>query len=643
MDPSLGSVYQPLDVAKSEIRLLKVPPKDSDETFEMLTVSLDDNPSFIALSYVWGDTIDLGSITIDGQSASIPRNLEAALSCIRGLDPAPTSPQRGLLIWADAICINQKDPTERGHQVGLMAQIFRSAKCVYSWLGSKNHSLAFWAIRTLALIARRNKTEGVLVRVVFDLEWFWGPRLCRMESSEGGKELKYTAWHAVEHFLEDPYWDRVWIFQEMVLARSLLFLSPGSTTLSWNDLEDATRGLNTRVLQLRDVEMMGLHSGAWKAVGMGGWSKPARVVIARQRVAMRMPSSRRRHQVFWDITTMASEMKATKPEDYIYGLLGISGLPITPDYSPTRSLSGLYTNYVSAWLRASRHRGLHPGLNPLAFLHVAGIGLYGPSADFPSWAPNYPKNSVHGVIVPQARRHEDDLMTGSDKEPYINRDTRSICTWGVEMGSIISLFRCPKAVDRTFLEFVDSFVTRHPGYVGGMPSLQAFLQLILGEYPPDTETISEARVGRGIGFLCFLDSLDTARKHNLLRPRKFKERLAKLLFPSANLEKIDFKKKIALYVGDGDNRHITRHLNKLFSRRAFFETASGYLGTAISGFACGDILCMLNGLDVPVVLRETQDCHFTFVGTAEVPGLMYGEAADLIRTGKAVPRRFDIR
>lgn len=39
------------------------------------------------------------------------------------------------IIWIDAICINQEDRAEKGHQVQSMAKIFAKANCVIVWLG----------------------------------------------------------------------------------------------------------------------------------------------------------------------------------------------------------------------------------------------------------------------------------------------------------------------------------------------------------------------------------------------------------------------------------------------------------------------------------------------------------------------------
>jgi hypothetical protein len=39
------------------------------------------------------------------------------------------------LVWADAICIDQTNNSERGHQVNIMGEIYRTARNVVVYLG----------------------------------------------------------------------------------------------------------------------------------------------------------------------------------------------------------------------------------------------------------------------------------------------------------------------------------------------------------------------------------------------------------------------------------------------------------------------------------------------------------------------------
>ncbi len=55
-------------------------------------------------------------------------------------------------IWIDAICIDQSNDEERGHQVRLMRKIYEAAQCVSIWLG-KEDILTPHAVEAVSLIA----------------------------------------------------------------------------------------------------------------------------------------------------------------------------------------------------------------------------------------------------------------------------------------------------------------------------------------------------------------------------------------------------------------------------------------------------------------------------------------------------------
>ncbi|KAF2691459.1 heterokaryon incompatibility, partial [Lentithecium fluviatile CBS 122367] len=97
-------------------------------------VSLRNNPAYVALSYVWGDaTITPGTVSIDDHALLVTENLHAALRRLRW--HAYSKDQAPLLIWADALCINQTDQKEKERQIPLMGKIY--SKCEYTavWLG----------------------------------------------------------------------------------------------------------------------------------------------------------------------------------------------------------------------------------------------------------------------------------------------------------------------------------------------------------------------------------------------------------------------------------------------------------------------------------------------------------------------------
>ncbi|CAN9410753.1 unnamed protein product [Alternaria alternata] len=117
------------------IRVLDVQPipKDAIEgtpvNCTLRVIHLDRDPDFTALSYVWGDPEHKRSIVCDGVLFPVTENCYSALWNL-------SKKLQGLVIWVDAICINQeKTSQEKEWQIPLMGDIYTKAQQVYIWLG----------------------------------------------------------------------------------------------------------------------------------------------------------------------------------------------------------------------------------------------------------------------------------------------------------------------------------------------------------------------------------------------------------------------------------------------------------------------------------------------------------------------------
>jgi hypothetical protein len=124
--------YQPLQTTPQEFRLVLIQPGSfaSPISCTLQHAYLQDNPSFEALSYVWGDPKDTVPIFLDNHIFCVTRNLESALRHLRW-DDAPRT------FWIDAICIDQRNVRERGHQVQSMGEFYRAAERTTVWLGKE--------------------------------------------------------------------------------------------------------------------------------------------------------------------------------------------------------------------------------------------------------------------------------------------------------------------------------------------------------------------------------------------------------------------------------------------------------------------------------------------------------------------------
>jgi len=111
--------YKPLDPALKQFRLvtvksrshsaavLSVPVQDYLPVHCLLsTFSLNNAPQYQALSYTWGKPENTVSITVDLRETEVTKNLCQALIDIR-------QETEDVVLWADAICIDQKNGKEK--------------------------------------------------------------------------------------------------------------------------------------------------------------------------------------------------------------------------------------------------------------------------------------------------------------------------------------------------------------------------------------------------------------------------------------------------------------------------------------------------------------------------------------------------
>ncbi|KAF2731845.1 HET-domain-containing protein, partial [Polyplosphaeria fusca] len=98
---------------------------------ELSVIDLNDNPLFSALSYVWGVHSTTPHFVHCGASRIkvTPNCFSALVNLRKKLINEP------LVIWVDAICINQNDDAEKSHQIPLMGDIYSKATSTCIWLG----------------------------------------------------------------------------------------------------------------------------------------------------------------------------------------------------------------------------------------------------------------------------------------------------------------------------------------------------------------------------------------------------------------------------------------------------------------------------------------------------------------------------
>ncbi|KAF2821911.1 HET-domain-containing protein [Ophiobolus disseminans] len=280
-NPPLTFTHTPLDDSEQEIRLLKLHSSTSESLIhcDLEAYHIENAPPFMGLSYMWGPATPTHTIMLNHKLCIVRENLFNFLLHFRN-DAANTK-----YLWIDYICINQSSTQERNHQVRLMSQIYRTCAFVVAWLGADEYE-----VMAAEHYATTGRTE-YLQLLFFNL-----------------------------------YFERIWIIQEILLAREVRLLC-GRVWVPEAPMCDlaATTSLHcvpkAAAYLLRDRRFGSSPSSALEE-GDG-----AKLVAASQRRKVRNFS-------LASCMLRYNSNRCTDQRDTIYGLLGlVSSTNIVADYS----------------------------------------------------------------------------------------------------------------------------------------------------------------------------------------------------------------------------------------------------------------------------------------------------------------------
>ena len=122
---SNSTIYSSIKSNQHEIRLVVL---EGGQPSDLIQCSLqvrgldEVEDKFEALSYVWGDRSDPENTPFNAQLFPATKNPSAALKSPRSEDD--------LILWIDAICINQGCVKERSEQGTFMDAIYKAANTV---------------------------------------------------------------------------------------------------------------------------------------------------------------------------------------------------------------------------------------------------------------------------------------------------------------------------------------------------------------------------------------------------------------------------------------------------------------------------------------------------------------------------------
>ena len=353
-----------LNLHEKKIRLLEIHQGSSSKKFvcSLSTAILSDGPRYDALSYVWGDEYGKEPILVNELPVRITQNLEAAIRHLRRLD-------RSILLWIDALCIDQKNILERNHQVSIMGDIYRKAHEVYAWLEE--------------LDAEAGKVLSLIETLGGDLAIHWDPRLPHSISKQ-----MVSAGHLIGlcKFLRRPWWTRVWTVQEAVVPERLIFIC-GLRRV------DTSRffGFNK---SFRDHN--GACCGPFFLLQDQSLLRDLRYLMD-SLYTMEFFRSNKNNTVLWQQMSYYRTRSCKEPKDKVYGFLGWGDPNFMQDIRPDYSLPDRLV-YEEV---AGKVMGDQNGLNLLReVLPEQSLRTKSQIKDLPSWVPDWAISMPFDVIRP---------------------------------------------------------------------------------------------------------------------------------------------------------------------------------------------------------------------------------------------------
>ena len=521
-------------------------------------------PAYQALSYTWGSAdgaIDLLVNVLRGPDQFLPvtQNLECLLQHLRYVDKPRT-------LWIDAVCVNQQDVSERSKQVARMADIYSLAKEVLVWLGPEadNSTSALDTLRNIGNLVEvdiRANTMSPSSNAKYSDDFHW---------SDPTKTLfcGTEQFMPIYHLFGRPWFERLWIQQEIRLATSAIIVC-GFQTLPWLTFARASAVLWGRPI---DDEDFGDRAAPFKE----------------RRQHVNALCTGRAYSTFQDLLTMTKSCKCTDPRDRVYALLGLldENYGIVPNYE--KSITEVYQDMFVAYMKKQQ---LYLNLKLLAT-----SGIWESAQELPSWVPDWsPEKKCEPLMNQDACG-----ATGFSNAEAIVLDGNVLRVMGMEVAEIANVIRPQLDEASTLIDFI------------------AFIRAV---FPRDmlSHASAEARLDALCRVLCsdsFSESPDALSENespDLLPDRKMSKEGLRIVLQAEGGKKMMLTQDVMVYLN---------HAFIFVKRRALFSITGGEIGLGPSAAATGDVIAVVPGCPSPMVLRPV----YTAEWSVGVPAQLHGPA-----------------
>lgn len=617
--------YRPLDPQSQQIRLLRILPSTEFDaplhcSITVASLEADPPPIYQALSYVWGDLGQNAEVNIEGNDGptTIGLNLSLALRYIRHDSDI-------VVLWADALCINQEDFQERMHQVRTMGLVYSRAKEVIAWLGEGDGDTPI-AIEFLENWAMLIKISNLLeMRAKF-------PRPAIVEQIQKAviPAPGSRAYLAVFAFAENRYWSRAWICQELSLGKNVVFQC-GRVSKTLDFLLEVWEGITTVVITLSKwYEASPLEP----IIGLRASSMSRMLTLVHRLRGMKwetLPLS-----LLYDLR----HTRSTNPRDKVFALLGFVARDgpflelITPDYE--KSTEQVYSDATRYFILTEQT------LDVLNFTPLRlSIGCPPP---MPTWLPSW-------RLEGRYRRLDADefgIVRNLKKSNFVSRlvtflHDGKLSTKGFKLDVIsevfshgylpFELFGDTLDLSPAFQNFVKCIVSGP--LVRRETALSAFVRLMDYKQHPEDNGFFE----RAAFFLRYI-----YLTNKMFRSSMVDISSSSLVAAFLGVEAVQSEKERleSFVLGRGFNHaseydlHLVRY-NDLLAGCSIFRTDGGSLGMGSEGLAKGDVVCHLAAHPKPFILRPAgpnytnlKDCAVLDLDLPEVKEEMIPDMSDFV-------------
>ncbi|KAL8800448.1 MAG: hypothetical protein Q9223_007127 [Gallowayella weberi] len=583
--------------------------------------------SYRAISYCWGDPTKTFHVLCDnGQVLPITTSCAELLTHVVSRYPAD-------FFWIDQLCINQEDYVEKSAQVLLMGQIYSSTKQVIAWLGrgDAGSEKAIDYVEWLYKEIDQMKCQGIqpTLQPAMSSE----PRIRSMPA----EMLRERRWKALSCFLQNPWFERVWVMQEVIMACSSLADFAGEAVHTVISFEKRTVSFDVlaEVLNTLERDHLILNLICDRPTQDGTMEKgvdPPGLGAVRLFSAFRDRRHRNEPISLNDALSRTWHFQATDARDKLYALLGfctdVTDGRFRPDYTAR------VENVYQAWTEILLERSFEDG-RPLP---MAGIGLARSYVNLPSWVPDFSSGSYEVQVRPMTvgGRPGEAYQAGGTSEPtdiIVDRLSSSVLLKLIVVDSVEAVFQQPSTKESGrwdsiirpllltpdkpkygellhWLEVIQKYCTQTAAHTGiGVVQVKELLsQTIVGNYPTSRANTDDALPR---AFDCWYQS------HRELAGKD------KAGVIASQSRKADFYDQIQAFE---DLKALS-----LQDRPIFSTTQRDFLGYGPKGLESGDLVCIVKGARMPYLLRSDlgDGCKWNLVGACFVHGLMYGEGLKL--------------